>query len=63
LEIRCAVACIVFLCFRSYEIKDALHDLVPTASNDEIDSALSNACGNADEAAEQLLGQLHLYQE
>ena len=35
-----------FLCFRSYEIKDALHDLVPTASNDEIDSALSNACGN-----------------
>ena len=50
-------------CFRSYEIKDALHDLVPIASNDEIDSALSNACGNADEAAEQLLGQLQLYRE
>ena len=39
---------------RSYEIKSALQELLPNASSEEIDSALSN--GNAEKAAQHLLG-------
>ena len=42
--------------FRSNEVKTALKDIIPTASEDDIDTALQNASGNADEAAQQLLG-------
>ncbi len=44
--------------FRSYDIKNTLRDLFPAASSSEIDSALHDADGNADEAAQQLLGLL-----
>ena len=40
-----------------YELKRTLQDLVPLASSDEIDSALSAGGGEVDAAAQHLLGK------
>ena len=43
--------------FSSYEVKKSLQDLVPLATSDQIDSALSSAGGDVDAAAQHLLGE------
>lgn len=41
---------------RTSERKSALLDLIPTATDDEVESALTEAYGDVDGAAQQLLG-------
>ena len=53
----CAI--LVSSTFSSYEVKKSLQDLVPLATSDQIDSALSSAGGDVDAAAQHLLGECH----
>ena len=44
--------------FSSHSSQHILHELLPGASEAEISLALENACGDVDEAAQSLLGQI-----